>query len=82
MDDSRSDITFYIDCQIKLVLIFFYNNINLLQTRIFALFWLIGWIFNWLGVFYGITTFVGYLILNPLNTYILFMICERKGSNF
>ena len=37
---------------------------------------LIGWLFG----FYGISTFVGYLMPNPVDTYIRHMICKRIPS--
>ena len=33
--------------------------------------YLIGWLVGWLVVFYGISTLVGYLIPNPLYTFVL-----------
>ena len=32
---------------------------------------------SWLVVFYGLSTIVGYLMPNPVYTYIVYMICKR-----
>ena len=55
----------------------------MVQTGSLCIFFGIGhWNVGWIGLvwFYGISTIVGYLMPNPVYSYILDMICKHKST--